>query len=232
MDYLQYLLDNSNTPLVYAFILGLMTAISPCPLAMNITAVAFISKDIDNRKRIFFNGLIYTLGRAITYVSLGLILYFGANTFKIAQLIEQFGQKYISVILILIGVLMLDLFRIRIFSLSNLTDRLSKRLNIGKSTGVLLLGVIYAMAFCPTSGVFFFMMLVPLCITSIKGIYFPFVYALGTGLPVIITSYLIAFTLSGIAGFYNKMKLIEKWIRYVTSMIFILTGIYYLKNFF
>jgi cytochrome c biogenesis protein CcdA len=84
MEFLQSILDNTQTPFLYAFILGLMTAISPCPLATNITAIAFISKDIQNKNKIFIRGLIYTLGRAISYTSLGLLLFFGAETFEIS----------------------------------------------------------------------------------------------------------------------------------------------------
>ena len=84
MEYLQNLLDSTNLPFLSAFILGLMTAISPCPMATNITAVAFISKDIQKKKRIFYNGIIYTLGRGFSYSVIGLILYFGASKFHIA----------------------------------------------------------------------------------------------------------------------------------------------------
>lgn len=69
MDFLQNLLDNSNIPVITAFLLGLLTAISPCPLATNITAIGFISKDIGNRNKIFLGGLLYTLGRVVAYIS-------------------------------------------------------------------------------------------------------------------------------------------------------------------
>ena len=65
MDWLQTWLDNSSTPLLTAFLLGLLTALSPCPLATNIAAVGFIGKDIEDRRKIFRNGLLYTLGRIL-----------------------------------------------------------------------------------------------------------------------------------------------------------------------
>ena len=76
MDFLQSLLDNSSIPAITAFILGILTAVSPCPLATNITAIGFISKDIENHHRIFINGLLYTFGRIVTYTALGLFLFF------------------------------------------------------------------------------------------------------------------------------------------------------------
>lgn len=74
MDFLQSLLDNSSIPAITAFILGILTAVSPCPLATNITAIGFISKDIENHHRIFINGLLYTFGRIVSYTVLGFIL--------------------------------------------------------------------------------------------------------------------------------------------------------------
>jgi len=92
-QFLTNLLDNTELPVLYAFILGLMTAISPCPLATNITAIGFISKDIKNRRKVFWDGLIYTLGRAVSYTSIGFIFYFGASQFKISGFLQQWGEK-------------------------------------------------------------------------------------------------------------------------------------------
>ena len=91
MEFLQNLVDGSNFPLLTAFLLGLMTAISPCPLATNITATAYLSKDIGDKRRVMFNGVFYTLGRMFTYTVLGLIFYFGASQFQIAKLLQNVG---------------------------------------------------------------------------------------------------------------------------------------------
>ncbi len=79
MEVLQNFLETSQFPIFTALILGLMTAISPCPLATNITAIGFISKDLVNQRKVFVNGLVYTLGRAITYTVIGLLFFFGAS---------------------------------------------------------------------------------------------------------------------------------------------------------
>src|SRR4030042_5879826 len=99
MEYLHHLLESSSMPFWSAFILGLMTAISPCPLATNITAIGYISKDVENKRRIFLSGLLYTLGRAFSYTTLGIIFYFGASRFHVAQIFQGWGERLIGFLL-------------------------------------------------------------------------------------------------------------------------------------
>lgn len=232
MEYLQNLLDGTNTPMLYAFLLGIMTAISPCPLATNITAIGFISKDIENRRRIFFNGLWYTLGRAFSYTALGVILYFGASTFKIAKLFQSNGEKFLGPLLILVGILMLDFIKIKFPSFGKMGQKAEKRERKNNWWSALLLGAAFALAFCPYSGVLYFGMLIPMTVSSASGLFLPFVFAIATGLPVIIVAYLLAFSISSVGGFYNKVKIFEKWFRRVVAVIFILVGFYYLYMYF
>lgn len=229
---LQNLLEVTNIPLLSAFILGLLTAISPCPLAMNITAIGFISKDIENKKKIFYNGLLYTLGRTISYTTLGILLYLGASTFHIARIFNLYGEKLMGPLLIIIGVFMFDFIKINIPSQFNFTDKLSKKVKFGSSVNALLLGIIFALAFCPYSGVLFFGMLIPMTISSTSGLILPVSFAIATGLPVIIIAWLLAFSISSIGGFYNKLKVFEIWFRRVTASAFILVGFYLMYIYF
>jgi cytochrome c biogenesis protein CcdA len=224
MEFLQHLLESSGTP----FILGLMTAISPCPLATNITAIGFISKDIENKKKIFLNGLLYTLGRAISYTALGVIIYFGASTFHIVKFFQLYGERILGPLLIIIGIIMLDLIKIKFPEFTKITSTIEKKSKSGSSWSALLLGIIFALAFCPYSGVLYFGMLIPMSITSSSGLFLPFVFAIATGLPVIIIAYLLAYSISSIGGFYKKVKVFEKWFRIVVAIAFIIAGIYYL----
>jgi len=226
MDFLQNWFDSTQLPFLSAFILGLMTAVSPCPLATNITAIAYISKDIDNKRKVFFNGLIYTLGRAVTYTGLGLIFYFGASQFQISGFIQQWGEKLLGPILILIGLFMLDFLKIKFPGFGRLKEKMEQKSQSG-FWGVLLLGIAFALAFCPYSGVLYFGMLIPITITSASGLYLPLIFALGTGLPVIIFAWFIAFTVGGVGGVYNKVKIFEIWFRRFVSVIFICVGVYY-----
>jgi cytochrome c biogenesis protein CcdA len=228
MEYLQTLLDNTNAPVWYALLLGLMTAISPCPLATNITAIAYISRDIDNKKRLFVNGLIYTLGRAISYTGLGIILYFGASKFQIARFFQTHVEMYLGPLLIIIGVLMLDLLKIKFPSFSRFTDWIQGKTKKGSWLTALILGMLFALAFCPYSGVLYFGMLIPLTISSASGLYLPVVFAIATGLPVIIIAYILAFSISGIGNFYNKIQFFQKWLNKFVAVVFILIGLYYI----
>ena len=118
MDFLQSLLDSSSVPAITAFILGILTAVSPCPLATNITAIGFISKDIENRLRIFINGLLYTFGRIVTYTVLGFILIpilrEGASMFMVQKAVSKYGEMLIAPVLIIIGIFMLDIKKINL----------------------------------------------------------------------------------------------------------------------
>jgi len=189
MELLQNLLDNTQTPIFYAFLLGLMTAISPCPLATNITAIAYISKDIESKKKIFSNGLIYTLGRAISYTLIGLILYFGASKFHVSKIFTGNGEKLLGPLLIIIGILMLDIIKINFPSFGKMSEKIQNKTTKGSSLRALFLGIIFALAFCPYSGVLYFGMLIPMTISSSSGLYLPIIYAIATGLPVIIIAY-------------------------------------------
>ena len=227
MEFLTDLLDNSTMPWLTALLLGLMTAISPCPLATNITAVGFISRDIENRNRVFINGLLYTLGRAITYTVIALIIYFGADQLKFGGFFQRYGEKIVGPLLIIIGLFMLDIVKIKFPGFNRLTSRMQEKKKWGYLDAILL-GLVFALAFCPYSGVLYFGMLVPLTITSASGFYLPIVYAIATGIPVIIFAWIIAYTISSIGGVYKKLKSFELWFRRIIAVLFIGVGIYYI----
>lgn len=224
--FLNNLYLNNSAPLISAILLGLMTAISPCPMATNITAIGFIGKDIEQRRQVFYKGLIYTSGRVFSYTALALILYFGADQFKISSIFQQYGEKIIGPLLIIIGIFMLGLIKINFPGFSGLTQKFSKQSD-HNFWQVFLLGLLFALAFCPYSGVLYFGMLIPLSINSASGLYLPVVYAIATGIPVIIFAWLIAYTISGAGKLYNKIKSFEYWFRRIVAVLFIGVGIYY-----
>lgn len=227
MEFLTRMLENSSFPFLTALVLGLMTAISPCPLATNITAIGFIGKDIENRNRVFYNGLVYTLGRAVSYTLLAFIIFLGVDQFALSGSFQKYGEKVIGPLLVIIGLFMLDILKIKFPGVSNLTQRFEKK-DTKNYWDVLLLGVVFALAFCPYSGVLYFGMLVPMTVSSASGLYLPIVFAVATGIPVIIFAWLIAYTISGVGTVYNKLKTFEIWFRRIISVVFILVGIYYI----
>jgi cytochrome c-type biogenesis protein len=226
MEYLKNILENSQYSIVTALILGLMTALSPCPLATNISAIGFISRDIENRQQVFINGLIYTLGRAISYAGLALVLFFGANQMNISRIFQGWGEKILYPLLIIIGLLMLDIIKIRFPGFSGLTEKIGRN---GKTNywSTLLLGMVFALAFCPSSGVLYFALLIPLTITSVNGLYLPVIFAIATGLPVIIFAWLIAYAIGSVGKLYKHIKTFEIWFRRGVAILFIIIGIYY-----
>src|SRR4030042_2381915 len=179
MEFLTKLLENSTMPWLSAMVLGLMTSISPCPLATNITAIGYISKDIENRNRVFFNGLLYTLGRAITYTTIALVIYLGVDQLKFSGFFQRYGEKFLGPLLIIIGLFMLNIIKIKFPGMSRLTSRMQKKTPWGFLDAVLL-GLVFALAFCPYGGVLYFGMLVPMTVASTSGLYLPIVFAIDT----------------------------------------------------
>jgi len=227
MEFLTNLLENSTMPWLTALLLGLMTAISPCPLATNITAIGFISKDIENRNRVFLNGLFYTLGRAITYTGLALIIFLGVDQLKFSGFFQRYGEKFIGPLLVVIGLLMLDIVKIKFPGLTRLTSGMQNKQKWSYFDAILL-GLVFALAFCPYSGVLYFGMLVPMTVSSASGLYLPIVFAIATGIPVILIAWVLAYTVSGVGGIYNKIKAFELWFRRIIAVLFIVVGIYYI----
>lgn len=208
-----------------------MMAISPCPLAMNITAIGYIGKDLESRRRVFYNGLIYTLGHAISYSGIGLLFYFGASQFQLSSFFQNWGERLMGPMLLLIGLIMLDVLKLNIPGSGWIKQKMKNRDNSGVG-GVLLLGMAFALAFCPYSGVLYFGMLIPITISSASGLYLPVIFAIATCIPVIFFSWFIAFSLGSLGKFYHKLKIFEIWFRRVVAAVFVAVGIYYLKIFF
>ena len=231
MEYLQQLLDQSQLPLLSAFILGLMMAISPCPLATNITAIAYIGKDLENRRKVFYNGLIYTLGRIVSYSTLGVAIYYGASGYKISDIFQGYGERLLGPVLLIVGILMLNLIPWGWLRIAKIDWQKKLRIDSGSYLGMFLLGVVFALAFCPYSGVLYFALLIPLTIES-SNLLLPPVFAIATGFPVIIVAWLIAFTLSGVGNFYNRIKAFEIWFRRIVAGLFIFTGMYFIWIFY
>ncbi|MFC2137436.1 aromatic aminobenezylarsenical efflux permease ArsG family transporter [Bacteroidota bacterium] len=228
-EFLSNFYSNTSIPVVSAFILGLMTAISPCPLATNITAMGYVSKNIENKNIVFYNGIIYTLGRAFSYTILAFILYIGADHFKISGLFQKYGEKLLGPLLLIIGIFMLGILKLNFQTFGKLKQKFQTR-NKHNYWDVFLLGILFALAFCPYSGVLYFGMLIPLTIQSASGLYLPIVFAIATGIPVIIFAWLLAYTVAGVGKLYNRIKIFEIWFRKIIGLLFIGIGIYYTIN--
>ena len=159
------------------------------------------------------------------------VLYFGASQMNVSMIFQGWGEKLLGPALIIIGLFMLDVIKLRLPGFSSLTERLGEK-GKGSYLGTLLLGMVFALAFCPYSGVLYFAMLIPMTVSSASGLYLPVVFAIATGLPVIVFAWLLAFAVGNVGSLYNHIKTFEIWFRRVVSVLFILVGIYYIVEAF
>ena len=204
MEWLQTLLESSTTPPLTAFLLGLLTALSPCPLATNIAAIGFIGREIDDRRRIFRNGLLYTLGRTLSYTLLSIVLILilkeGSSMFGIQKAIGKWGEWVLGPLLIVIGAFMLAGDRLRLPSFGFRRG----------GWGALLLGV-----------------LIPMSASAEAGYLLPVLFAVATALPVLVVAWILAFGARRIGQFYGRMQTIQKWLNRIFGGLFVMIGIYY-----
>jgi cytochrome c-type biogenesis protein len=229
MDLINILIDNYNIPILTAFLLGVLTSISPCPLATNITAIAYISREIKTTKNTLLNGLFYTLGRGISYTVLATLIYFGFSSFEISSIFQGWGDKVLGPVLIIIALVMFGVIKINLGANSKKIERIKEWLGKKGYMGSLFLGVLFALAFCPYSGVLFFGALIPLVMKSTESLLLPPVFALGTSLPVIIFSFLIAFSMQKVSRAFQVVQKVEKVMRFMVATVFLIAGVYYLQ---
>lgn len=230
MEWINELAQNQEIPFLAAFALGLLTAIAPCPLATNITATAFIAKTINSQKKVLWSGVLYTFGRMFSYSIIGAIIYFGASQFQIAKLFQGNGEKYIGFVLVVLGLIMLDVIQFNFIKGGNWIDSLSDKFKTKGLLGAFLLGALFALAFCPYSGALFFGILIPMTIKS--GLAMPVFFSIGTGLPVILFAFVIAFSMEKLGIYFKAITKIEKIMRILAGITFIVTGLYYINIYF
>jgi cytochrome c-type biogenesis protein len=222
-------MGTSSIPLIASFFIGLMMAFSPCPLATNITAIAYISRKM--KQNIILTGLFYTLGRTLTYVCIAfLIVYLGVNIQSVSFFLQKYGEKILGPLLLIIGIVMLDLIKlnIKLLNENKYLDKIKLKLSEKGYLGSFLLGILFALAFCPFSAVLFFGMLIPLAIRINDAIFIPAIFSIGTGLPVIIFSIFLFYSIKKLSIIMKKVQTVELWTRKIVGIIFILVGLYYI----
>ncbi|MDD5120552.1 MAG: aromatic aminobenezylarsenical efflux permease ArsG family transporter [Candidatus Omnitrophica bacterium] len=208
--------------------LGVLTSISPCPLASNVAAISFLSKKIAHPALVFISGLAYTLGRMVSYAALGWII---VNSLLSVPQLAQFLQKYmgkaLGPLLILTGLVLLEIITVRLPGLS-FSQKHHNKLAESGAPGAFLLGFIFALAFCPVSAALFFGSLIPLAINSKNGIILPLIYGIGTGLPVLVFTVAIALGVTSLSRWFHRISRLEYYTRKITGIVFIVVGSYYI----
>jgi cytochrome c-type biogenesis protein len=214
-----------------AFWLGILTSISPCPLATNIAAVSFISRNLGSSKKVLWSGLLYAAGRMLTYVAIAVLAVASLLSLpEVSFFLESNMHKIIGPLLIVVGIILLDVIPIS-FSASLVSSSVQEKAGKWGIWGSGLLGIIFALTFCPLSAALFFGSLIPLAIDGKSAVMMPSVYGLGTALPVVAFALAMVFSVKSIGKIFDKLTQIEKWVRKLTAIIFIGAGIYLLlKN--
>lgn len=216
--------------LLSALWLGVLTSISPCPLATNVAAISYIGKNISSPYKAVFSGFLYTLGRVLSYVGVGMIILAGLLSVQpVANFLQQYISLFMGPILIIVGFILLELIKLN-FSAGIKSDKLQDKFKDFGLLGAFLLGILFALSFCPVSAALFFGSLLSLSLEHNSRIIMPLLFGIGTGLPVIIFAFIIAFSFNSMGKAYNKLVKFEFWMRKITGIVFILAGIYYIAT--
>ncbi|HRX33941.1 MAG: aromatic aminobenezylarsenical efflux permease ArsG family transporter [Methanoregulaceae archaeon] len=222
-------LGTSGIPLVAAFFIGLLMTFSPCPLATNITAIAFISKKIGDSRHTLLVGSLYSLGRMAAYIGLtALIVYAGLNIQAVSFFLQEYGEKLIGPFLVVMGILMLEIVDIPPIRGHGWLQKLELYLGEKGYLGGFLLGVVFALALCPFSAVLFFGMLIPIALKTGDALLVPAVFAIATALPVIIISLVLVQGVNRVSGMMSTVQKMETWIKRAVATVFIVIGLYYI----
>ena len=210
-----------------AFWLGILTSISPCPLATNIAAISYVGRRVSSPQRVFLSGLLYTLGRSLVYVVLGVVLVYSLMAAPaLSHALQKYMNKALGPILILVGMVLVELIQFR-FGGGGISEQMQRRVDRLDMFGALVLGILFALSFCPISAALFFVNLIALAVKTESAVLIPSVYGAATGLPVLLFALLLAFGARGIGKVYSRLGAFELWARRITGAVFILVGIYY-----
>lgn len=206
---------------------GILTSISPCPLATNIAAISFIARRVDKMRTVLLSGILYTIGRTVAYLALGALIMAGLlASGEIALFLQRYLNQALGPILILVGMLLLGLLGFA-GSVSLVSSGMQERAAKGGIGWAALLGILFALSFCPVSAGLFFGVLIPLSAVNQSILVLPTVYGIGTAAPVLVFALLIAFASQRLGSAFNRLAQIERWVRRITGVIFVLAGIYY-----
>ena len=207
--------------------LGIMTSISPCPLATNIAAISYIGRRVGNTRSVLLSGMMYSFGRMFTYLIIAIVVLSSILAIpEVSNTLQKYMNKLLGPLLIIVGMFLLELLSISIPGI-RAGEKMQNRLKGNGVIGAGFLGMVFALSFCPTSAALFFGSPIPLSLKHESNILLPSIYGIGTALPVFIFSFLIAFSAQLVGKVFNKLTQIEFWVRRITGGVFIIIGIYF-----
>jgi cytochrome c-type biogenesis protein len=211
-----------------AFWLGVLTSISPCPLATNVAAISFVARSMGSSRKVLWSGVLYSVGRMLVYIVIAVLAVASLLSLpEVSFFLESNMHKIIGPLLIIVGVVLLDVLPIS-FSTSFLSNSVQDRAGRWGIWGSGLLGIVFALTFCPLSAALFFGSLIPLAFDGKSAVLMPSVYGLGTALPVFGFAIVMAFGVKSLGKFFERLTQMEKWARKATAFVFLATGLYLL----
>ena len=233
MEIIQQFFENSQYPLLTAFILGILVVMHPCPLAANIAAIGLILRrstknDNSHLSSLISHLLYFVLGRTLAYSLLGILLVFliriGAKVLHIGDQLSVWGERLLAPLLIVIGLYLL--YNDLLHHHDHVPSTKDHQQRFKGAWGSLWLGVLFALAFCPESGIVYFGMIIPMAVQSSVAYLIPVAFAIGAALPVLFLSYLFAYGIQKMERFERGMHLIQLWLTRFVAVLFIVAGIF------
>lgn len=232
MEFVQSIIDNSSFPVFTAFLLGLIVALHPCPLAANVAAMGYLARDMHDRRRVLVSGLVYTAGRVLAYSVLGIVLIAvfrgSGGTEAVGRWFGQWGERLLAPVLIIVGCYFL--FGRFIHKHEHCPDVPVRGRKFRGLWGSLLLGVLLALSFCPESAIVYFGMLMPLSARSSGGYFLPVVFSVATSLPAVVLAWAVAYGVSGTSVVRNRMHAVQRWINTIVGLLFVGAGVFCFFN--
>jgi len=207
--------------------LGILTSISPCPLATNVAAISYLGRRVDSPRHVLGGGLLYTVGRTVAYVALGFVCVMGLLSMpEVSRFLQRHMNRILGPVLIVAGVFLLEVIRPVLPGLGKRGEKLRERLQSKGVWGAAPLGALFALSFCPVSAALFFGSLVPLAVRFDSPVLFPTLYGAGTAMPVVGFAVLVAFGARFVAKAFDRLAVVERWARRLTGVVFVVVGIY------
>jgi cytochrome c biogenesis protein CcdA len=208
-----------------AFAWGIWTSLNPCPMATNIAAVSFLGRRVASPWRVLSGGLLYATGRAATYVALTLALVGGVRATGLSEFLETRMLQLLGPVMVVVAMFLLELLH---FNLpGGAGEVVRRRVEAWGTAGAFLLGVLFALSFCPVSAGIFFLYLFRLATTHGSSVALPAAYGLGTALPVVVFAVLIATSARALGRTFNALAQVERWLRRAAGAVFLAVGIYF-----
>jgi len=220
------LMDSFALAIGSAFWLGLLTSISPCPLATNIAAISFVGRDVGRTSRVIYAGILYAIGRVLAYTVIGgLVVASVLSAPGVSLWLQSNISLFIGPLLVLVGMILLGLIELPISTGSGL-NHVRERIQKMGLAGSFLLGILFALSFCPVSAALFFGSLIPLAVSHDSSMLLPAVYGTGTGIPVIVFAIALSLGAKSLGTLFQKVTATEQKIRFGTGVVILLIGVW------